>query len=1026
MGKQTNHAELDFENDLINFLTQIGGSKQWTYVPEIKTTDQLWANFKHILEQNNPKLEQPLSATEFAQIRVEISNLKTPYEAGRFIYGMNGVTQVEVDLDNGEHVFLTVFDQDQVGAGNTRYQIVNQIERPAVVAGCKHRRFDTTLLINGLPIIQIEEKAQGHNVMEAFNQYKQYIDERQYTDIFSTLQILVGMTPTSIRYMANTTSDKFNTAFTFQWQREKDSSNVHDWREFSNLMLSIPMAHQMATSYMILDGTRNKQMIMVMRPYQVYATRHIIEKLRHFQFGLDDKEAGYIWHTTGSGKTISSFKAAWLASRLPNVDKVVFMVDRVALTNQTADKYAAYDPSSDDDNKNGVVFDTANVGVLNRKLKAANGIIVTSIQKLDWLTRRDGFEAPDKNIVFIVDEAHRSTAGEMLTRIKKAFHKAAWFGYTGTPSFEGITTEQLFGPLLHAYTIREAIADRNVLGFKVDFETTLTPTVLRKQYLPAFFAEKHPNWDDAAIQEKIRHMSAEDMDDAVSPSVYDMNDKHVALVVDDILSKWRNRSDDYRYSAMLTTHVGGMEASTPMAMKYYREFKRRNAELERPLKFAITFSQKTDNSDEQLPSNKSLREAMTDYSEMFGEHFDDNTVKEYTENVVSRLNRTIDDGQYLDLVIVVDQLLTGFDAPQLNTLYVDRTMKGANLIQAYSRTNRIENMDHKPWGHIVNYRWPANSEKLMNDALAIYANRDSADVNMELIDPRDGVIAKDYGDLVSQAQAVVKTLSELTGGFKDIPKSETQQEEMFKQLRHYNGLINQLKQDDHYDYAKPEVLLEEIGLTDDQEKVLTGSLANDLKERIAKRRHVDYASLDLEMAHVNEIEVDYDYLEELIAELANQVHDGDNDGASATLAEINKSADLLEDRKHANQVKRTAADLYSGKAVADHYPMKANEAGPFIVARSVVSKRAVISHFRTKWGLLDINLSALEKMLDRHAKNADDLDEDGTLTALIRAGQTHYKDDATDDDVRALTKIKYRNELRAAFTELADDIVDNY
>lgn len=350
-------AELIFEDKLIHKLETLGGVKQWKYEPSIKTTDQLWSNFKNILEENNrDKLDEPLSEGEFAQVKRIITNLKTPYEAGQFLYGLNGVSQVEVDLDSGKHVYLTVFDQAQIGAGNTRYQVVNQIERNAVIPGYPDRRFDTTLLINGLPIIQIEEKSDYHDVDEALNQMHRYIHEQQYGDIFSTLQILVGMTPHDAKYMARTTDEMFNKTFAFQWQRKEDNTPVLDWHEFTASMLSIPMAHQMATNYMILDGTPRKQMIKVMRPYQVYAASSIIDKVRQHDFDINDQEIGYIWHATGSGKTISSFKTAWLASRLPNVDKVIFLVDRVALTNQTVDEYSAYDPEKGENGNGGVVY----------------------------------------------------------------------------------------------------------------------------------------------------------------------------------------------------------------------------------------------------------------------------------------------------------------------------------------------------------------------------------------------------------------------------------------------------------------------------------------------------------------------------------------------------------------------------------------------------------------------------------------------------------------------------------------------
>lgn len=1030
----TKESEEKFENSLISYLTQIGGTKQWVYEPQIKDTEALWVNFKHILEQNNTiRLDQPLSEVEFAQVKNEISSLTSPYKAGQFLYGLKGTSQVEVDLDDGRHVFLTVFDQDQVGAGNTKYQVVRQIKRPAVVSGKSSRRFDTTLLINGLPIIQIEEKADSHDAKEALNQMEQYIAENQYSDIFSTVQILVGMTPTNIRYMANTSPEGFSTDFAFHWQREKDNTTVRDWQEFTSQMLSIPMAHQMATSYMILDGTKNKQMLKVMRPYQVYATRRIIEKLRGMTFGIDPKEAGYIWHTTGSGKTISSFKAAWLASRLPNVDRVVFMVDRVALTNQTSDNYSSYDPDSNDDNKNGVVSETANVNVLSRKLKSASGIIVTSIQKMDHLVRRTNYKAPDSNIVFIVDEAHRSTSGEMLEKIKKAFPKSAWIGYTGTPSFEGVTTQQIFGDPLHIYTIREAIADRNVLGFKVDFNTTLSDEKLKTEYLPQFYRNLNPDWSEEDIATKISSLNDGDMDDLVQPSVYDMNSKHVELVVKDILDKWRNRSDDYRYNAMLTTRVGGNKATTPMAMMYYNEFKKQNKLQQHPLKVAVTFSQDTSNGDNMLKTNQSLSAVMKDYSEMFGGHYDANNVKEYTENVVARLNRTIDDGNYLDLVIVIEQLLTGFDAPLLNTLYVDRTLQGANLIQAYSRTNRIQDMEHKPFGRIVNYRWPNHSEKLMNAALTEYANRSSAFKQDDFPEigkdgktlTDDGVLAKSFENLVKETKEVVANLANISQDFTDIPKGEVEQERMFDLLVKYNSNINKLRQDDKYSYEQPTELLNKIGLTDEKEAMLTSALANDLKEKIAKKRGIDFSDLNLQMTHVNDVRVNYDYLSELLAQLANDIHDGNAASAQNNYTEVNKVADQIDDRKYANQVKRTATGIFNGEIKPD-YPMAAEEAKQLITDTNTKSRRAEIGDFRKKWGLLDVDFSRMNDLIEHHIFGTDDLNTNGVLSDIIRRGQQDYRDYVEDPKIKSLTKINYRNELRQAIEKFADYVVKNY
>ena len=1016
--------ELEFENNFIRYATNIGNVKQWEYLPHIKTTEQLWNNFRSILEQLNPgRLDTPLTDTEFAQIKRQISALRTPYEAGRWLYGVNGMAAVEVDRDDGTHVILSVFDQDAVGGGTTRYQIVNQIKRPAVIPGKIDRRFDTTFLINGLPIIQVEEKKS--NEEKALNQIHNYIKENQYSDIFSTVQILVAMSPTGIRYMANTTADMFNEDFAFRWQHEKDNSPVMDWKDFTNLFLNIPMAHYMSTSYMILDGTKNHQMLKVMRPYQVYATRAVLNSLREHSFGVDPQGVGYVWHTTGSGKTISSFKTAWLAQRLRNVDEVVFMVDRIALTNQTSENYKAYDPDSNDDNKGGVVFDTANISVLKRRLAKGNGITVTSIQKMDRLVSRENFRAPDKHIVFIVDEAHRSTSGDMMKRIKKAFPESAWVGYTGTPAFkeDKVSTESVFGKPLAIYTIREAIADHNVLGFQVDFETTLPKEDLTNIYLPKYYGELNPDWTAQDIQHKIANLSDEDMDDMISPGIYDNNPRHVELVVKNILKNWRNRSNDYRYAAMLTTHVGGGIASTPMAMMYYREFQKQMANSRHPIKVAVTFSYDTSNGRNMIANNEGLSEAMKDYNKIFNTHFDETSVKEYTEDVIARLNRSIGDGHYLDLVIVVDQLLTGFDAPFLNTLYVDRTLSGKNLIQAYSRTNRVQNHVLKPYGHIVNYRWPAQTKRLMNEALAIYANRESAnsDESTKLL-KEDGVLAPSFDELKDQAKAVVEEIKKLTNNITDIPHGEQEQDALFTQLNKYSSLVTALKQNKDFDYDEPDELLPEIGLTTDDELKITGTIYRQIREEVARRNHMDPIDVELQLVHVNEIKVDYDYLEVLIAKLANQVHEDKRDDAKKTLVSIKQYTAQDENRQRARAYESMADALSAGSTVAPHYPVKPKDVDSMVKKHAHNNRGKEISTFIRKWGLLNLRATDFTKLIDRHVAGNDDLDIDGSLSDA----QENYQDFSDDPKIAALTRIKYRKGLREGLTKFADHIKKTY
>lgn len=1026
-------------------------TKLWKYEPYIKTTAQLWDNFKAILEQHNQNtLDHPLSAVEFNQVKKIISDIRTPYEAGQFLYGLNGVSQIEIDLDDGRHVFLTVFDQKQVGAGDTVYQVVNQIKRPAVITGKQERCFDTTLLINGLPIIQIEEKRDTRDVNEALNQMHQYADENQYRDIFSTLQILVAITPNNVKYMANTTPGKFNKDFAFNWQRKSDNTIVRHWKEFADSMLSIPMAHQMATSYMILDGTKNKQMLKVMRPYQVYATQNVIESLKRVDFEFGMNKVGYIWHTTGSGKTITSFKTAWLASRMPKVDKVVFVVDRIALTKQTNENYKAYDPDATEDTL-GSVQNTDNTTDLSRKLKSKdNHIIVTSVQKLDTLVKRKTFKAPDKNIVFIVDEAHRSTGGDSFKEIQKAFKKSAWVGYTGTPMFDetttGLRTEDIFGPLLHAYTIREAIADRNVLGFKVDFETTIDEKQMKEKYLPGFYRERYPKWSEEQIQEKINHLSQEDMDDAIEPSFYDENPDHIKLVVEDIFKNWRNRSNESKYNALLTTHVGGGKASTPMAMMYFHEFQRVNEENKKKggqtLKVAVTFSQNTSNNDGMLAANQGLHDAMKAYNAEFGTAFGMDDVSGYTQDVISRLNKSATDGKFLDLVIVVDQLLTGFDAPELNTLYVDRTLKGAGLIQAYSRTNRIADMQEKPWGRVVNYRWPAQNEKLMNKALAVYANKDSAILSEDEqreSNQKDGIIAKPFEDVFNEVKEVIGKLSSLTTEFQQLPPSEKQKDNMLELLREYNRGMTKLKQYDPnevegenvgFNYDNPDELVERLGMTSEQEVMLTTVLTNELKLHIVKEKKIPLYQIELRMTHVKDVKVDYDYLTELVEQLLNQVHEGKNEKAKETQEKINQFANGLDDRNYATKIINAAVAIIKGyfpPAGSDFkYPARLSNSEQIIQQANNVSLDRMFLDFRVKWGITDIITSAgMRELFSRHRYGLQDLDDTGQIRDIIAQASSDYKTLAHDKEIQSLPKMKYRNGLREAIYQLADELAES-
>lgn len=1022
MSDYKNKSELAFEREVIDYLTHIGGVKQWEYLEHVKTTDQLWDNFKSILEQNNrARLKEPLSDTEFRQVKKVISNIETPYDAGQFLYGTNGVSEIELDLDNGQHVFLTVFDQAQVGGGNTVYQIVNQIKRPKIVDGKLNRRFDIVLLINGLPIIQIELKKAMHSTNESLNQMKQYIAEKQYTGIFSLLQILIAMTPFDIRYMANTKLNTFNKAFAFSWQNEEDAKPVRSWKTFADKVLSIPMAHDLATRYMVLDGTKNKESIKVMRPYQVYATKRVLDKVRQHNFNFADGKLGYVWHTTGSGKTITSFKTAWLASRLPNIDKVIFLVDRIALTNQTADAYRAYDPVSGLEGKTGVVSDTANISDLHRKLtiKSDKNIIVTSIQKMSRYVSRQSFKPLDDNILFIVDEAHRSTGDGsddqgMLESIRKAIPNAAWIGYTGTPRFP--ETKEIFGSLLHAYTIKEAIADKNVLGFKVEFKETIK-------------APEDP--------------TEEDIDDNIKASVYDTSKEHVELVVKDIFDNWKNRSNNGKYNALFTVHVGGNKPSIPRAMEYYNEFLRVNETKpdDCKLKVAVSFAADTSNSNNQLETNNNLHKAIIEYNKLFNTTFDLTTTKQYVEDLTRRLNKTADDGKYLDLVIVVDQLLTGFDAPELNTLYVDRTLKGGNLIQAYSRTNRMHDLQDKPKGNVVNYRWPIQNEREMNEAFYIYSNRASAN-EQESLDLEDmkktnekfGIISKDFSDVLNELKEVIVELSNLTDVFTIVPPSESQQDKVFEQLGKYNHLLSELKQFTEDDEGNPisaynnsEEFYERLGITEDQEVILTTVIAGTIKENKAKKENIDISQVNLEMVHIHDVTINYDYLTELIAQMADEVKANEMDKAKQTKESIHTELAKSDSEKEKSKIQNFVDRIYRKEYEFKSYPAPRNTElmNKAMDESQKDSNIKLVTSFVREWGLDNtIKPKELSKLINKHRYGKEDLDNQQEITNIINGARNDYPEIASPN-VKELSWLKYRKNLRKAIYDLADEIKKN-
>lgn len=846
-------------------LTYLCNKEAWIYEPWIHNTDQLWSNVRNILNKININnvIKKPLSDTEFQSVKdYLLTRVRTPYFTSKFLYGINGVSHVIIKLDNGRIASLKLFSRIY---GNQYYQIVSNIK---ILTNKGYRNIDTLLLINGIPVIQIGINNYGANPRDILTHIHNVQECSKNLGLLSAVQILVGMSSRDVMYMANNSKDcYFNVAFSFHWKlKDKPFINVTNWVDFSEYFLSTLIVQDIVSNYIIVDNTPNQKSIKVMRPYQIYSTQKIIRHLRSFNFDVNQHKIGYVWHTTGSGKTISSFKTAWLAAHLYNVDKVIYLVDRVDLSNQTADKYREYDPRIKFNHKQ-VILNTKDTADLEDELDLEqSNIIVSSTQKLNSLIKNRKYQMPDKNVVFIVDEAHQGVGG-IFTRIKYAFPHSAWVGYTGTPRFineQGPTTGQVFGKPIDIYTIGEAISDKNVLGFHVNFKSTISNMELN-YYLLNYIYSQHPRWKSEKVNNKINNLTSEDYR-LIGHDIYDINNKHIHLVVKDVLSNWIKRSNNYKYNAIFTTHVsaqiGGMN-SKELVIKYYREFLKQNKNLKRPLKIAVTFSKANNKTRRGHRSNEVLLWCMSCYDKMFHTHFSkEHAFNKYKNDLISRLNKTNSDKHYLDLVIVINQLLTGFDAPQLNTLYVDRVLKGAKLIQAYSRTNRIYNMQDKPFGNIVTYRWPKVSHKVMRKAFKTYNNPNSAQIHYNKPFHDIHVIASTFKDLIQSLIDVVTKIKALTKNLKSIPNDIKHQRILYSKLDNYNKLITRAKQYDEYE--SPDQLLRLIGLTYAQEYLLNNKIAVKLENVLARNYHMEISSLNLKMEHIKDIRVNSKYLAKLV------------------------------------------------------------------------------------------------------------------------------------------------------------------
>ena len=842
--------ELEIEKQLITQL--VTGESQWTYREDLKTEEQLWDNFFTKLAQNNVALlaDHPLTEQEKRQIQNQL-NFVSYYDAAKWLVGENGIAKVEVQREDASlgTIRLSVIWRDNIAAGKSSYEVVNQVERDKAYPQDQDRRMDVTLLINGLPMIHIELKSPGVGFLKAFYQIEKYDREGKFRGIYSSLQMFVVTNKVDTRYIAAARENKLNKQFLTKWV-DKDNRPVTDLTSFAHEVLSIPRAHQMVMQYSVIDDS--KKALILLRPYQIHAIEAVQDASRR-------QESGYIWHTTGSGKTLTSYKVARNLLQIPAIQKTIFVVDRRDLDQQTTSSFLSYAANDVID-----IDETDNTHELVKRLGGNDKrVVVTTIQKIATMMRkfeegkyqRDAGKIKDLRVAFVVDECHRAVTPQMQKEIKAYFRNSLWYGFTGTPIFKenkrkqvgdlAQTTHQQYGELLHEYTVKEAIHDGAVLGFKVDYRNTIISDMLEEE-IP-----------DSAYEDK----------------------EHMLEVLDAILNKSQQQLNIPKgvgksYDAILTVK------SIPQAQAYYNLLKSIMAGKERVKvservkrhlpdfpKFTITYSV-SENEEESIGYQDHMKQVMEDYNQEFDTHFTMADLRGFNTDVNNRLARKQDKYLYrkeqLDLVIVVNRLLTGFDAPCLSTLFIDRKpMQPQDLIQAFSRTNRIFDSS-KSYGHIITFQKPLAFKEAVDNALKLYSNGGENEV-----------LAPSWEE---EKRNFLRSCSDFQNLITDDPEEGLQIEqistpELRKLAKTYQAFDKYLASIRVYKEYDEEELYSQTGLDGEKLERYLGLYRNvlaELKSRVEDDDDGEPLDIHYELESIQVDEINYAYILTLIQSLIEQ------------------------------------------------------------------------------------------------------------------------------------------------------------
>jgi len=815
----TVQSEYQLENELIGQLQQLGYASV-----TLKDESQLLSNLKTQVERANGLA--PLSETEWKQV-ISFLNTGTVFERAK---NLRDLFPVKFDDGTSKHLFFLSDDPSK-----NIYQVTNQITIDHRDYNGRTSRFDVTLLVNGLPLVQIELKKRGMEIAEAFNQTQRYIREAYWAGqgLFGFIQLFIISNGANTRYYSNGTT---GIEFAFPWA-DVTNKHINEIVDFAEAFLNHQHLTQMLTQYMVLLETTKS--LMVLRPYQIYAVQKIVEHVK------TSDQNGYIWHTTGSGKTLTSFKASQIIMNMPDVEKVLFVVDRNDLDTQTSREFNAFKAES--------VDSTDSTHTLVKQLDQRHDkLIVTTIQKLNRAISTDRYlehinYLKDKKVVFIFDECHRSQFGDTHQNIKKFFSNAQMFGFTGTPIFEEnsqskaglkLTTDYLFNQCLHQYVIVDAIRDRNVLQFQIDYRGKYTAKGMQNNL----------DCDD-------------DVEGIDTQELYD-NPQRLEMIARYIVETHDTKTKSREFTAMFCV------SSVDTLTQYYDLFEKVQAEkqqqdeaqgrLFKPLTIATIFSYGANEAVDTVDQNGLIHEESTDtptqinqssrdkleryianYNAQFGTNYNSGDgFYAYYRDIADRVKK-----KQIDILLVVNMFLTGFDSKPLNTLYVDKNLKYHGLIQAFSRTNRVYN-DKKPFGNIISFR---NLKRATDEALALFSNKEA---RKTVLVPSFEEIQQDYADAVEK-------LLNITPDYQAVDDLLTEDQQLefikaFREVMRYNAQLQTF-----VEYDQDQTVLDKQHFANFASKYADLCRATRKATKKEKVSVLDDVDFQLDLLHSDRINVGY-------------------------------------------------------------------------------------------------------------------------------------------------------------------------